>query len=281
MIEKILSTMLLNENNRSIQAAQTRHRIELAHFWGIKSGEKILEIGCGQGDTTAVLAELVGENGEVVALDIAQGDYGRPYTLAQSMAMIKSSAVGPRIAFHLETDFLADSVQYPDKYFDKIILSHCSWYFEEQEQLARMVEKATKVADIFCYAEWDTRVTSVPQLAHFYSVHIQNQYNLLAHHHDCNIRTLITRDDLFDLMLAQGGTLQDERLLQDAQLQDGAWEVSYVLDSLKGRIAASEQRSHKAKQFFHSQISELERYADSAIDPLNVHSSIWRLPAAS
>ena len=36
----------------------------------------MLEIGCGQGDTTVVLADAVGENGSVVALDPGSPDYG-------------------------------------------------------------------------------------------------------------------------------------------------------------------------------------------------------------
>ncbi|MGY2910130.1 hypothetical protein [Ewingella americana] len=51
MIEKILSTMLLDPNNLSIQTVQTRHRLNLAAFWDIKPNQRILEIGCGQGAT--------------------------------------------------------------------------------------------------------------------------------------------------------------------------------------------------------------------------------------
>jgi len=35
-----------------------------------------MEIGCGQGDCTAVLATVVGETGHVTALDPAPPDYG-------------------------------------------------------------------------------------------------------------------------------------------------------------------------------------------------------------
>ncbi|WML48289.1 hypothetical protein RCG23_24095 [Neobacillus sp. PS3-34] len=61
IIDSILECMALNDNNTNIQRAQTEHRLKLAEFWGIKKGSRVLEIGCGQGDTTAVLAYLVGE----------------------------------------------------------------------------------------------------------------------------------------------------------------------------------------------------------------------------
>ncbi|MBQ8508498.1 MAG: hypothetical protein IJ493_01165 [Clostridia bacterium] len=45
---------------------------------------RILEIGYGQGDTTAALAAIVGEGGFVHAVDIASPDYGSPETLGQA-----------------------------------------------------------------------------------------------------------------------------------------------------------------------------------------------------
>jgi len=277
MIEKILSTMLLDPNNLSIQTLQTRHRLNLAAFWDIKPNQRILEIGCGQGDTTAVLAELVGEGGQVVALDIASGDYGSPYTLAQSLDTLTSSPVGSRISVHLETDFLSDAVEFPAKHFDKVIVAHSSWYFENLDVLARIVEKARRVAKQFCYAEWDTRITDVSQMAHLYAVHIQNQYNLFAHHDDCNIRTLITHDDVAALMAARGIKQQSEQVFEQHQLQDGGWEVSHVLHHLQQVIANSAELNAKTKAFFDSQIAELKHYADRGVSPLNAHASVWDL----
>lgn len=56
---------------------QMEQRIELVKFWQIKPGEKIIEIGCGQGDTTLILASVVGDEGHVTALDPASLDYGQ------------------------------------------------------------------------------------------------------------------------------------------------------------------------------------------------------------
>lgn len=71
------------EDNAAIQYIQTEHRLKLGLFWGIKEGSRVLEIGCGQGDTTAVLAHLVGENGYVHGVDIAPEDYGAPLTVGK------------------------------------------------------------------------------------------------------------------------------------------------------------------------------------------------------
>lgn len=62
--------------NFGIQHSQTLHRLEILQHWDIPAGSKVLELGCGQGDCTAVLACAVGEQGEVVAVDPADLDYG-------------------------------------------------------------------------------------------------------------------------------------------------------------------------------------------------------------
>lgn len=66
----------------SIQHSQTIHRLELLQRWNIPTGSKVLELGCGQGDCTTVLASAVGEQGKVVAVDPAELDYGEvPFSL--------------------------------------------------------------------------------------------------------------------------------------------------------------------------------------------------------
>ena len=52
------------------------HRINLIKFWGITPGSRVLEIGCGQGDCTTVLADAVGPDGLVDAVDPGAPDYG-------------------------------------------------------------------------------------------------------------------------------------------------------------------------------------------------------------
>lgn len=59
-----------------IQTDQIIHRTGVVSPWGINAGDKVLEIGCGQGDCTVVLANLVGPEGKVTAVDPASLDYG-------------------------------------------------------------------------------------------------------------------------------------------------------------------------------------------------------------
>jgi hypothetical protein len=60
----------------AIQHSQTLHRQQLLQHWNVTTGSKVLELGCGQGDCTTVLANAVGGQGSVVALDPADLNYG-------------------------------------------------------------------------------------------------------------------------------------------------------------------------------------------------------------
>lgn len=72
----IAASCLYTPAHFQVQLEQTKHRLDLLSKWPIKSGDRVLELGCGQGDCTAVLAELVGDAGQVTAVDPAPLDYG-------------------------------------------------------------------------------------------------------------------------------------------------------------------------------------------------------------
>lgn len=79
-----------NPNDFSIQQSQTVHRLALLQHWNIPSGSTVLELGCGQGDCTTVLANAVGEQGRVVAVDPAGLDYGMS---SGSMLLVPASVL--------------------------------------------------------------------------------------------------------------------------------------------------------------------------------------------
>lgn len=68
---KELSEIFLDSNLGGLD-----HRINLVKFWGITPGSRVLELGCGQGDCTTVLADAVGPDGHIDAVDPGAPDYG-------------------------------------------------------------------------------------------------------------------------------------------------------------------------------------------------------------
>lgn len=103
-MEHLLACMKILGDD-TIQRTQLTHRIQLVKAFQITKGMKVLEIGCGQGDTTVALADAVGENGQIVAIDIASPEYGAPITLGEAAKAIQQSPIGSRITFQFETDF--------------------------------------------------------------------------------------------------------------------------------------------------------------------------------
>ena len=77
ILETLAESYLHNPSHRNGKVIpQFQHRLSLASKWDIAPGSHILELGCGQGETTLVLAHLVGPTGSVVGVDPAQLDYG-------------------------------------------------------------------------------------------------------------------------------------------------------------------------------------------------------------
>src|ERR1043166_739325 len=103
---------------------QLRHRTTLVNIWVPGIGAHIIEIGCGQGETTVALAAAVGASGHVLAIDNGPAEYGRPVTLGEAHAYIKSSALGDRIEFLLSTELLDPHRDFPENAFDLAVFSH-------------------------------------------------------------------------------------------------------------------------------------------------------------
>jgi SAM-dependent methyltransferase len=137
----------LLENDRSPDPDHTlaaiKHRQRLVRFWGLTRGARILEIGCGQGDCTVVLADAVGPQGLVVGIDPGPDDYGIP-SLGRAHKHVKASVVGKQIEFvrsdaagYLTSPTLAHR-------FDFIVLAHCVWYLAEPGLLTEIFELARR-----------------------------------------------------------------------------------------------------------------------------------------
>ncbi|KAE8416403.1 hypothetical protein BDV36DRAFT_284544 [Aspergillus pseudocaelatus] len=135
-METILSSFL----HDSTSALKTQifiprfiHRLRMAEAWGISSGERILDIGCGQGDSSLILAHLVGPNGRITGIDSVQPEYGTPFAVQQSQEYTKRSSLGSSLTF-LRTDApsFVHGLDCPaSEVFDAAVLCHSLWYFPE------------------------------------------------------------------------------------------------------------------------------------------------------
>jgi SAM-dependent methyltransferase len=231
-----LKSFQLNEKTRSflaeyqlfeddlIQQVQLQHRLELVAAFGIQKGMRVLEIGCGQGDTTVAIADAVGESGSVVAIDIASPDYGAPLTLGQATERIKKSSLGERIDFHFEMDF--DFFESPIP-FDVAVLSHCSWYFKQPEDLLKYFKKIRGLAKQLCFAEWDLDFTCLSQRSHFCAVSILALHSNFVKS-EGNIQNLFHKTQILQLLQQTNFEVVKQLTVDATFLQDGQWEKDYA-----------------------------------------------------
>ncbi|MEU9002628.1 class I SAM-dependent methyltransferase [Streptomyces sp. NPDC048551] len=215
-----------------IQLTQTRYRTALVSSWGIPAGASVLEVGCGQGDMTAALAEAVGPQGRVVAVDIADPSYGAPITLGQSAKHLKATPLGSRIDFRFGLDVLDEAVTFPDNGFDYAVLAHCAWYFESLDQLGATLTRLRRWAQNLCCAEWDLAPRSVEQLPHLLAVLIQGQIEAGGSRGEGNVRTPFSRESLLRILPAAGWNPVPGQAVDTTVLQDGDWEVDACMTLL-------------------------------------------------
>ncbi|PYH78572.1 S-adenosyl-L-methionine-dependent methyltransferase [Aspergillus uvarum CBS 121591] len=226
----------------SIQHSQTVHRLELLQHWNIPTGAKVLEIGCGQGDCTTVLASAVGEQGRVVAVDPADLDYGAPYTLGQAQNHISQGPLGRRITWVQQSplDYLASLPSpYPSsppasesKSFDATVLAHCLWYFASPALILSTFRALKQHSKRLLLAEWSLVARHPSAQPHVLAALTQAALECRKPVSKSNVRTVLGPTRLTELAQAAGWQLETETRVQGREgLLDGQWEVSACLSS--------------------------------------------------
>jgi SAM-dependent methyltransferase len=209
------------------QLRQTEFRIRLVDGWDIAPGSRVLEIGCGQGDTTAVLAEAVGPSGSVLAVDLAQPSYGAPVSIGDSADHLLSGPLGDRIQFCFGVDVLREN--FPEDSFDVVVLAHCTWYFASLTILESVLARACSWGPKLCLSEWDLQPRSIHELGHFMAISIQGLIEAFDEQTGSNVRTPYSRELLQRLLDESAWEVVSETLVETAGLDDALWEIDACL----------------------------------------------------
>lgn len=258
MINEIVNLFNMGDASREIAKIQLEHRLKLINFWGIASGSRVLEIGCGQGDTTIALAFTVGEDGFVYGVDIAPDSYGSPETLGEARQRIKNSSIGDRLEMKFNFDVLDDKVSFEKNQFDYVILSHCLWYFSSKDMLKSIIERIKDWGEKICIAEWNPDITLPEQLPHYKAATIQAICESYKHSSQSNIRTMFYPNDIRNILLSCGIDIIKEGDVYSPNMQDCEWEVSMTLNLYPEEICSLNHMPHNLKGLLLSQINELK-----------------------
>lgn len=225
--------------NPQKQIAKVFHRRRLVDFWSIEKGSTVLEIGCGQGDTTAVIASIVGEHGNVVAVDSADPKYGYPVNCEDSSAQLLKSPIGRRIQFLYNFDILKNFSELPLKHFNYIVFSYSSWYFENELYFSNTLKKLRCLGGKLAFAEWCIIPDRVEQFSHLLSVLIQNQIKLYNNRYETNICNILFPDTLRQTAKNSGWLISNEAFIDSKGLNDGVSEVEKVFNEGLSEIIES------------------------------------------
>lgn len=265
-VDTIVRAMATGAADPETQRSQTRFRAGLVAGWEIRPGERVLEVGCGQGDMTAVLAAAVGEDGHVTAVDVADPSYGAPVTLGESAAFLRATPLGARIEFRFGVDVLTDT--FPDDAFDHVVLSQCAWYFASLDQLRATVGRVRPWARRLCFAEWDLEPTAHGQLAHLLAVQIQGMVEAAGERGTGNVRTPFSRQTLLRVLAEAGWLAAAPRIVDATGMHDGAWEVAACREVVARRL---DTVPRPMRDLIASHVDVLASVADRT-DPLPVYS---------
>ena len=225
--ERVAAYSLQEPDSPTIELGQARHRIRIINTWGIRRGSRILEIGCGQGNCTAVLAEAVGPSGHVDAVDPAPGDYGAPFTLDQAQAFLSNGPVGQRISWHRAdpVEFLAQG----NETWDAVVFLHCIWYFASPETLKDILVSLKGRVRAVYVAEYALHASKATAAPHVLAAIARGAMEVHKVESNENIRTLVSPHEIREIAEAVGWSLEEEsRVVPEDGLFDGMWEASAV-----------------------------------------------------
>lgn len=257
MIDKIMSVYYPDKTTQEIQRAQSEHRLKLIDFWGIKEGQKVLEIGCGQGDTTVALGYVVGENGFVHGLDCADENYGAPETIGKARNRIMKTELSDRVKMTFDCNILNGDIVFDEDEFDVVVLSHCLWYFPEYEVLEKILKKVKPYAKKLCIAEWNPVITNSAQLYHLYSAQVQSIYESFVENSDSNIRTMFYPDDIKTAVVSAGYRITNTVNIYSENVNDAKWEVDMTLSAYPRKINRNHDIPERLKELLLSQIQAI------------------------
>ncbi|KAI1182854.1 SAM-dependent methyltransferase [Nemania serpens] len=211
------------------EVAQAEHRIRLVNLWDLQPGTRVLELGCGQGSATAVLAEAIGASGHVDAVDPGAPDYGAPFTLSQAQQHISASPVGDRITWHRATpqDFLSAA---HDTVWDVAVLAHCIWYFASEQELQAILEALHGRVKRLCVAEYALHATERPAIPHVLAVLARGSLESFKEESSENVRSPLSPTSIKKVATrARWSCTHESFVIPEPGLLDGFWEVGTVL----------------------------------------------------
>jgi len=128
---------------RTLEPAHIKIAQKAWNKMGISSGDRILELGCGNGWASRVMAGAVGDAGLVVGLDVSDQMIGRAWELSSQYKNVRFTCSS------------AEQLRFQDSFFTKAFSLEAFYYFEHQDkvlrELLRVVAPQGQLFLAFCF----------------------------------------------------------------------------------------------------------------------------------
>lgn len=121
-------------------AELTRYTPAMHRAWAVRPGDRILDVGCGTGETTHAAARLAGD-GEAVGVDIAA-------------AALDRAAPGRNVTFHHGD---AQTYPFPPAHFDLVISRFGTMFFDDPVAAFTNIGRALRPGGRLAMLVWQAR----------------------------------------------------------------------------------------------------------------------------
>ncbi|KAF7186794.1 Methyltransferase ustM [Pseudocercospora fuligena] len=242
-VDRLLTNFLIKERHRErIFRPRFQLRLDIATVWAIEAGSSILDIGCGQGESSITLALRLGPGARIVGIDTAVPGYGSPHTVAEAWNFISSTEFGQQITY-VRTDaetMLAghDSDEQPPR-FDAATLCLSLWYFPTPASVASLFQALAGAGISRVYvAEYDFAASKCAQMPHVLAARVQAQLHTskgvhrVADPREPNIRAALEASDIRRAASdAKFAVVREGHLSPAEDMLEAHLEVQYVLSA--------------------------------------------------
>jgi ubiquinone/menaquinone biosynthesis C-methylase UbiE len=128
-----------------VPAIFSRWAPELVAAAGVKAGERVLDLACGTGAVTRVVADTVGPSGRVVGLDLS----------AAMLVRAQASAAASTVANHVEwMEGDAAALSLPDASFDAVVCQQGFQFFPDKAAALREMRRVLLPGGRLALAVW-------------------------------------------------------------------------------------------------------------------------------